>query len=106
MFNLGWGEEKWFAEIRGKCNPVEYKIALRDSPPPETYRGAAYEAACYALAGDIEQTRRIIGELPAEDQPKAAQIVFDTVHYVSDAGDEISPGAVMRLTVEYMPYHY
>ncbi|MFN0178038.1 MAG: tetratricopeptide repeat protein [Gemmatimonadales bacterium] len=98
----------WFQRIKPFCNTVEVVTALQQNPPP-AYSGSAgpgYQAACLALAGQIEQAREIIGALPAEQQWEAAGIVFTVAHPVADAGDDRSAGPIMAMVVEFWPNHY
>jgi hypothetical protein len=69
-------------------------------------RGRGFSAACYALAGRIEEARNIIEALGSEDQWRAAGIVFDVAHPVADAGDDLAAGPIMGLVVEFWPNHY
>src|SRR5438105_15882903 len=78
----------------------------RQSPPPKTVAGAGYQAACYALAGHIDDARRVIDQLAADDRPRAAGIVFEVGHPVADAGDDRSAGPIMELVLEYWPNNY
>src|SRR5919201_347316 len=78
----------------------------RGEPAPKTLQGAGFEAACYALAGRIDDARRIIDRLPAADRYKAADIVFNVGHPVADAGDDRAAGPIMELVIDYWPNHY
>jgi hypothetical protein len=75
-------------------------------PPPRSVEGTAYSAACFALAGRIEDARRAIDGIPQADRARAANIVFDIGHPVADAGDDRSAGPIMELVVDYVPAHY
>ena len=44
----------WFRSMKPYCNPVEVATQVTRSPAPRSADGAAYEAACYALAGRID----------------------------------------------------
>jgi hypothetical protein len=74
--------------------------------PPATVAGAGYHAACFALAGRIDDARRIIDKLSPADRYKAAGVVFDVGHPVADAGDDRSAGPIMELVIDYWPNHY
>ena len=50
----------WFQSVRQYCNPVEVETRMQWQPAPETDDGAMYEAACYALAGRIDDARKVI----------------------------------------------
>ncbi len=96
----------WFAGIKPYCNSVEVETAQQRSPAPSTASGLGYSAACYALAGKIDQARTTIERLSSGDRSRAAGIVFDTGHPVADAGDDKSAGPIMELVLEYQPGNY
>lgn len=96
----------WFAKIRPHCNPVEVETRHRWTPPPGTFDGAAYSAACWALAGRVDRAREIIDGLDGERRWGAAGIVFNLAHPVADAGDDRAAGPIMEMVVEYWPDHY
>ena len=97
---------QWFRRIKPYCNSVEVQTVQQQSPPRNTAAGAGYHAACYALAGRIDDARRVIDELSPDDRYKAAGIVFDVGHPVADAGDDRSAGPIMELVIDYWPNHY
>src|ERR1043166_6505599 len=78
----------------------------QQSPPPKTVAGAGYQAACYALAGHIDDARRVIDNLAPDERYKATGIVFEVGRPVADAGDDRSAGPIMELVVDYWPNHY
>jgi len=96
----------WFAGIKPYCNSVEVETAQQRSPAPSTADGLGYSAACYALAGRIDQARAAIERLPSGNRSYAAGIVFNTGHPVADAGDDKSAGPIMELVLEYQPNNY
>lgn len=96
----------WWVRSKAHCNAVEVELMHRRSPPPQTFDGQGYSAACYALAGKIDSARAIIDRLPQGDRFKAAGIVFDIAHPIADAGDDRSAGPIMELVVSYWPNHY
>ncbi len=98
--------QEWFRKMKPYCNSVEITVLARQTPAPKTVEGSGYSAACFALAGKIDDARRIIDELPAGDRYKAAGIVFDTGHPIADAGDDKSAGPIMELVIDYWPNHY
>jgi hypothetical protein len=97
---------EWFRRVRPYCNAVEVSSLKRGFPAPATLEGAGYEAACFALAGRIDDARRRIDALPVAQRYRAAGIVFETGHPVADAGDDRSAGPIMELVVDYWPTHY
>lgn len=97
---------QWFRRVKPYCNSVEVQTIQQQSPPPNTVAGAGYRAACFALAGRIDDARRVIDQLSADDRYKAAGIVFDVGHPVADAGDDRSAGPIMELVIDYWPNHY
>ena len=96
----------WFRRVRPYCNPVELHVVIRDTPAPTTVDGQGYLAACYALAGRIDDARRVIDALPKESRMNAAGIVFNVGHPVADGGDDRAAGPIMELVVDYWPDHY
>jgi len=97
---------QWFRRVKPYCNSVEVQTIQRQSPPPNTVAGAGYRAACYALAGRVDDARRVIDQLSPADRYKASGIVFDVGHPVADAGDDRSAGPIMELVIDYWPNHY
>ncbi|MGH7358244.1 MAG: hypothetical protein ACREON_18935 [Gemmatimonadaceae bacterium] len=103
---LGSSAEEWFASMKPYCNTLEVETRHSYTPPPATSEGAAYSAACYALAGKIVRARQIILGLSEGDRRAAASVVFQVGHPVADAGDDASAGPIMRLVVEFTPENY
>ncbi len=99
-------EVEWFRRVKPYCNAVEVQTLQSQTSPPATVAGAGYHAACFALAGRIDDARRVIDRLSAGDRFKAAGIVFDVGHPVADAGDDRSAGPIMELVIDYWPNHY
>jgi tetratricopeptide (TPR) repeat protein len=97
---------QWFAGVRPFCNAVEVGVRQSQVPPPATVDGAGYSAACYALAGKIDEAKKVIDALPASQRSEAAGIVFGIGHPVADAGDDKSAGPIMRLVIDYQPDNY
>jgi hypothetical protein len=98
--------EVWFRRVRPYCNAVEVRVLQRQTAPPPTTAGAGYHAACFALAGQIDDARRIIDSLTPNERYRAAGIVFDVGHPVADAGDDRSAAPIMELVIDYWPNHY
>ena len=98
--------DAWFAAARPFCNPVEVDTRLEWNAAPATERGTMNEAACYALAGKIDQARNAIQRLPEARRYEAAGVVFAAGHPAADAGDNLAAGPLMELVVEYWPNHY
>ncbi len=96
----------WFAAIKPFCNTVEAETALRQRPAPAGRDGAGYQAACFALAGKIDQARGLLAGLAGDDQWRAAGIVFEVAHPVADAGDDRSAGPIMAMVTEFWPNHH
>ncbi len=103
---IGNDAESWFRRAKPYCNAVEINVLQNREQPPATTQGAAYHAACFALAGKIDDARRIIDKLPQGERFKAAGVVFDIGHPVADAGDDKSAGPIMELVIDYWPNHY
>ena len=97
---------EWFRRAKPYCNAVEITVLQRQVSPPPTLEGAGFHAACYALAGRIDDARRIIDALPDADRVRAAGIVFDVGHPVADAGDDRSAAPIMEMVIDYWPNHY
>ena len=98
--------DQWFAAMKPFCNAVEAEVAQRQHPAPRTVEGQGFSAACYALGGKVAAARAVIDRLRAEDQYRAAGIVFDVAHPVADAGDDRSAGPIMELVIDYWPNNY
>ena len=81
----------WFRRVKSWCNAVEVATRLRSFPPPETTSGVAHAAACYALAGQIDQARTLIDKLPLRERPAAATVLFRISHPIADAGTTSRP---------------
>jgi hypothetical protein len=96
----------WFRRVRPYCNPVEAQVVIRNTPAPPTVDGQGFLAACYALAGRIDDARRVIDALPTASRVTAAGIVFEVGHPVADAGDDRAAGPIMELVIDYWPNHY
>jgi len=99
-------EVAWFRQIKPYCNSVEVESVTRRAAPPATPAGSGYHAACFALAGRIDDARRIIDKLSGDARLQAVSIVFDVGHPVADAGDDRSAGPIMEMVVDYWPNHY
>jgi hypothetical protein len=97
---------QWFRRVKPYCNSVEVATLQRSAPAPSTTEGAGYHAACLALAGKIDDARRIIDGVGTASRYQAVGIVFDIGHPVADAGDDRSAGPIMELVVDYWPNHY
>lgn len=100
------GGAGWFQQMKPFCNAVEVETMMRQTPPPAGTDGAGYGAACYALAGRIDQARRLIADLPAGNRGTASATVFEIGHPVADAGDDRSAGPIMELVIEFWPDNY
>ena len=100
------GGGAWFARAKSGCNTLEVETVHRHNPPPPSLEGVGYSAACWALAGRIDDARRQILTLRVDDRWKAAGIVFNVGHPVADMGDDLSAGPIMELVVEFWPNHY
>jgi len=98
--------EVWWRRVRPYCNAVEVRVLQRQTAPPPTTAGAGYHAACFALAGQIDEARKIIDQLSPNERYRAVGIVFDVGHPVADAGDDRSAAPIMELVIDYWPNHY
>lgn len=100
-------EVEWFRRVKPYCNAVEIQTLQRQqAAPPATVAGAGYHAACFALAGRIDDARRIIDGVASSRRLQAVAIVFDVGHPVADAGDDRSAGPIMEMVIDYWPSHY
>lgn len=97
--------DQWFRRMKPYCNSVEVGL-VRNTPPPATWEGSGFQAACFALAGRTDDSRRVIDALRGDDRWRAAGIVFDVGHSVADAGDDRAAGPIMELVIDYWPTHY
>jgi len=97
---------EWFRRVKPYCNAVEIATLQRQTQPPEGTVGSGFHAACYALAGRIDDARRVIDQLAPAERVRAAGIVFEVGHPVADAGDDRSAGPIMELVIDYWLNHY
>jgi hypothetical protein len=102
----GNSAQEWFRQAKPYCNAVEISVLQRSAPPPGTAEGVGYHAACFALAGRIDDARHLIDELDQRGRQTAAYIVFNIGHPVADAGDDRSAGPIMELVIDYLPNDY
>ncbi len=100
------GDEAWFAQIRANCNSVEVDLALARDPAPKTGVGQGYAAACYALAGKIDDADRLLRATEGGARSQALYTLFNVIHPVADQGDDRAAGRVMKLIVRYWPENY
>ena len=98
--------EAWFAQAKPFCNSLEVETIHRRIPPPNNPSGTGFSAACWALAGRIDEARTAILSLVEDARWKAAGIVFAVGHPIADMGDDRSAGPIMELVVEFWPNHY
>ena len=96
----------WFKKVRPNCNSLEVQAAHNRFQPPDSDDGAAFSAACYAIAGKIKSARKQIRSVKDSEEWKAAGVVFNVAHPIADAGDDVSAGPIMELVVEFWPNHY
>jgi cytochrome c-type biogenesis protein CcmH/NrfG len=96
----------WFAEAKAHCNPVEVAIHMRRAPAPAGQEGTTYTAACYALAGKMNEARAAIDSLESGQRAQAASLVFNVVHPIADAGDDVAAGPAMEFVLEYVPDNF
>ena len=94
----------WFQQMKPFCNAVEVHTRVKARPAPAGYRGAGFEAACFALAGEVGHADAIISKLSGDDRWRATGIVFDVAHPIAD--DDLAAGPVMELVVKHRPNHY
>jgi hypothetical protein len=99
-------EEAWFRRVKPYCNAVEVSVVMRQNPAPRGVVGSGFAASCFALAGHIDDARRVIDALAPDDRYKAAGIVFNVGHPIADAGDDRAAGPIMELVIDYWPNHY
>jgi hypothetical protein len=96
----------WFARVRGRCNPVQIELLLKQDPPPEGTDGVGFAAACLSLAGKIDDARARISALPEHDRGHAVWPVFEVIHPIADSGDDAAAGPGMRLVIDFWPDNY
>ncbi len=95
----------WFTTARGHCNSLDAREFLQRSRPPKDSDAAGYVAACWALAGNIDEARRAIVNA-GSGRSRALVVVFDIAHPIADTGDDRSAGPIMDLVVELWPTNY
>lgn len=87
----------WFAKARPFCNPVDVEARMGAQPPPASHDGTMHQAACYALAGRIDRAHRLVGLLPSELGPRAADLIYDAARTAVDAGDDRAARPLLEL---------
>jgi hypothetical protein len=97
---------EWFESIEARCTSAEARIITDLRPPPLSAEGTAYEAACFALAGDIPMARALILGLPEESRTMAAGILFDVTDATHDPIVTRAAGPLLELVLEFWPNHY
>jgi len=98
--------EAWFESVEPHCIEGTGLHAVASDPAPATFEGVALEAACLALAGEIDDARARIEALEGGRRWRAAGIVFERAHPIADGGDEVAVGPVMELVVDFWPNHH
>jgi serine/threonine protein kinase len=96
----------WFARAKPYCNPVEVAQFMVRNPVPAGWDWAGFAAGCWALAGRIDDARKMLATVPEKDRWQSAGIVFDLAHPVADAGDDIAAASIMNLVLESWPNHF
>lgn len=99
------GAAAWFRSVREHCNSVEAGTMLRETPPPRGAEGDIHAAACYALAGRVDDARALIEALPEQAHLHAAAVVYEAGRGAARAGDNATAGPLMELVVEFWPDH-
>src|SRR3989442_8135107 len=75
-------------------------------PPLPGTEGTGFGATCYALAGRIDDARKLILRLPAGERHRAAGVLFGLADVVADAGDDVAAAPMMKLVLEFWPNHF
>jgi len=96
---------QWFQKAKPSCNSFEVARLMAYLPPPAGTEGTGYAATCQALAGKIDQARRLILTLPSEERHRAAGLLFPYADAVADAGDDVTAAPLMKLILEFWPNH-
>lgn len=96
----------WYRQVKPYCNALEVEMVHQRHPAPSSMQGTGFSAACWALAGRIDEARQLILTLQGDDRWQAAGIVFEIGHPIADMGDNRSAGPIMELVVEFWPNHY
>jgi hypothetical protein len=97
---------EWFESVETHCTSAEARIITDLRPPPLSPEGTAYEAACFALAGDIPMARALLLGLPEESQTMAVGILFDVTEATHVPIVTRSAGPLLELVLEFWPNHY
>ena len=96
---------KWFAH-QAILQRRRSRGSSATLPAPATVDGAGYSAACYALAGKIDQARKVIDGLPADQRSAAAGMSSRSDTRWPTRGTISRPGPIMRLVIDYQPDNY
>lgn len=96
----------WWSQARPHCNSIEVDTHVARHPAPDTDQGQGWLATCYALANKIDLARSVILSVEQHKQPWVVKRLFDIVHPIADAGDDVAAGPVMELVVEFLPDNF
>lgn len=99
-----YSAERWFLFNRQYCNQTEADVYLHHYPPPSGDPDTpVYVAACFALAGQLDDAKEVIDRLGAKRRMKVAATIYEVVDPVQVSHPSAAP--LMELVLEYWPSH-
>jgi hypothetical protein len=97
----------WFARVRERCNSLQIRTMLAETPPPSSLDGAGFAAACASLAGDLRLARWHVARFPKDQHAHAVWPTFEIAHRMADKHPKNQQiAAIMRLVIEFWPENY
>jgi len=97
----------WFARVRERCNSLQVRGVLADTPPPASLDGAAFAAACASLAGDLRLAQKQIAPFPRDQHAYGVWPAFEIAHRMADRRPkDPAVAAIMRFVLDSWPDNY
>jgi hypothetical protein len=94
---------EWIRSVWRACNTGALHSDPQWVPPPETPHGQMYMAGCQALAGHIDETRKIIANIDPYWTQQATGTVATTLFPAARQGRYELVGPGMELVLEHWP---
>ena len=97
----------WFARVRERCNSLQVRGVLADTPPPASIDGAAFAAACASIAGDLRLAQKQIAPFPKDQHAYGVWPAFEIAHRMADKRPkDPAVAAIMRFVLDSWPDNY
>jgi hypothetical protein len=95
--------DRWIRSVWRACNTGELSADPAWIPPPATEHGDMFMAGCFALAGRINESRRIVDGLDEGERPAATGILIDVVMPAARQGRFEVASPALELGLQYWP---